>query len=115
MLSRPALRAPTKPPEAIVEWRQGRKCRSSAEVPFTSALKWSALAFDGAANGMQQGVRAGRTRDVAGTSDHRRRSPPAEVQVWSGAGLRVLVFAGAPDSMTLHGAQGEPACRRCRF
>ncbi|MCB9120461.1 MAG: HAD-IC family P-type ATPase [Caldilineaceae bacterium] len=97
-----------KTTEAVVEWRQGQKCKIVDEVPFASALKWSALAFDDAANGMRGVYVLGALEMLQGrlTIDDAARQ---QVQAWSDAGLRVLVFAGAPDSMTLHDAQGEPA------
>ena len=97
-----------KTTEAIVEWRQGSKGKVVDEVPFTSALKWSALAFDDTAAGMSGAYVLGALEMLRG---HLTVDPAVRQQVatWSDAGLRVLVLANNPDVKTLHDAQGEPA------
>jgi len=102
--------ATNKTTEAIVAWRAGEKRRVSDEVPFSSARKWSGLAFDdpairgvyvlGALEMLQQQFTA--TDDDTATA-------LAQLQSWSDAGLRVLVFAHNPAVTTLHNAAGEAA------
>jgi cation-transporting P-type ATPase E len=80
------------------------------EIPFASARKWSALAFDG---GAQHGVYA------LGAVEMLAPFLPADamavdgvlarqVAEWSDHGLRVLLFASNRDATTLHDANGEP-------
>ena len=80
------------------------------EIPFASARKWSALAFDG---GAQRGVYA------LGAVEMLAQFLPAEsvaaddflarqVAEWSDHGLRVLLLAANPDATTLHDADGAP-------
>ena len=102
--------ATNKTTAAIVEWRAGEKRRISDEVPFSSARKWSGLAFDdpavkgvyvlGALEMLQQQFTA---------TDDDTAAALAQLQSWSDAGLRVLVFAHNPGVTTLHDAAGEPA------
>lgn len=97
-----------KTTDAIVAWRQGSQCAVVAEVPFSSALKWSALAFDDAANGMTGAYVLGALEMVQArlTIDDATRQ---QVAAWSDQGLRVLIFAANPGVTTLHDAQGAPA------
>ena len=94
-----------KTSEALIAGLPGTARQTVDEVPFSSALKWSALAFD---SGELQGVY------VLGALEmlRERIDVPAEVQAqveqWSDQGLRVLVFAGNPDVITLHDAEGHP-------
>jgi cation-transporting P-type ATPase E len=80
------------------------------EIPFASARKWSALAFDA---GAQRGVYA------LGAVEMLAPFLPADavaaegvlarqVAEWSDRGLRVLLFASNPDATTLHDSNGEP-------
>ena len=98
--------ATNKTTEAIVEWRVGDNRRVSDEVAFSSARKWSGLAFDDPAI---KGVYVLGALEML--QDRFTVDAPAlaQLQVWSDAGLRVLVFAHNPDVTTLHGADGEPA------
>jgi cation-transporting P-type ATPase E len=80
------------------------------EIPFASARKWSALAFD---RGAQRGVYALGAVEIlapflpadAVAADGVLARQVAE---WSDHGLRVLLFASNPDATTLHDANGEP-------
>jgi cation-transporting ATPase E len=80
------------------------------EIPFASARKWSALAFE---SEPQRGVYA------LGAVEMLAPFLPADamaadgvlarqVAEWSDRGLRVLLFASNPDITTLHDANGEP-------
>jgi cation-transporting ATPase E len=91
--------------EAIAEALEGRARPVVDEVVFSSARKWSALAFDdgtprgayvlGALEMLQPYLREG--FDLSG-----------QVQKWSDAGLRVLLFAHHADVASLHDAQEQP-------
>jgi len=96
--------------EAIRVGVQGKKGNPVDEVPFTSSRKWSALAFD---SDEQRGVY------VLGALEMLKPYLPADamaadaslsaqVQAWSDAGLRILVFAHNPDVTTLHDEKGQP-------
>ncbi len=100
-----------KTTEAVLAWRQGAKHKVADEVPFSSARKWSALACaaDGSTTAPRmQGVY------VLGALEMLQQyftADPAtlhQLATWSGAGLRVLVFACNPAVMTLHGPDGQP-------
>jgi cation-transporting ATPase E len=80
------------------------------EIPFASARKWSALAFEA---GQQRGVYAlGAVEMLAPFL------PPGalaadgvlarQVAEWSERGLRVLLFVANPDTTSLRDANGEP-------
>ncbi len=81
------------------------------EIPFASARKWSALAFDSAD---LRGVYVlGAVEMVAPYLPKETTLPESpvmqQVQTWSDQGLRVLVFAGNTTTTTMHDAQGEIA------
>jgi len=98
--------ANNKTGDALVAGLQGTKRPFADEVAFSSALKWSALAFDqpdmtgiyvlGALEMLQNHV----TMD---DSAHK------QLETWSDAGLRVLIFAYNPDVVSLHNDKGEPS------
>lgn len=97
--------AVNKTTEAIIAWRTGEKRRVVDEAPFSSARKWSGLAFDDPAI---RGVYVLGALEML--QDHFASDAAALAQLhqWSDAGLRVLVFAHNPDVTTLHAANGEP-------
>ncbi len=94
-----------KTTQALIDALPGTRRRVLDEVPFASARKWSALAFDdpvlkgtyvlGAAEMLREQL--AQTTEVQG-----------QIDTWSNAGLRVLVFGCNPEAMTLHNAAGEP-------
>ncbi len=96
--------------EAIVAAVSGAARPTVDEVPFTSARKWSALAFD---HPDQRGVYVLGAIEMlkpylpsdAGNTDSRLILQARE---WSAQGLRVLVFAYNPAIITLHDDQGQP-------
>lgn len=98
--------AVNKTTEAIIAWRTGAQRRVVDEAPFSSARKWSGLAFDDPAI---RGVYVLGALEML--QDHFASDDAALAQLhqWSDAGLRVLVFAHNPDVTTLHAANGEPA------
>ncbi|MCB0175376.1 MAG: HAD-IC family P-type ATPase [Anaerolineae bacterium] len=99
-----------KTSEAIMASIPGQQRTSSDEIPFASARKWSAVAFDqperrgvyvlGAVEMLQKFLPPA---DAAGTSTLSR-----QVQTWSDQGLRVLLFAYNPEVTTLHNGRDEP-------
>ena len=96
--------------DAILAGVPGEKRPSADEVPFASARKWSALAFDGP---QRRGVYTMGAvemlapylppEDVAPDSPLSRK-----VRDLSSRGLRVLLFAHNPDETALHDAEGDP-------
>ena len=102
--------------EAILAGTDGTTLPIADEVPFASSRKWSALAFD---DSQRRGVY------VLGAVEMLKDYLPLELtvpnssmnrqmQTWADEGLRVLLFAHAPNVTTLHDASGEvelPALR----
>ena len=97
--------AHNKTSQAILEALPGSPRQVVDEVPFSSARKWSALAFDDAE---RRGVLVlgamAMLRDYLQVEDEVWR----QLDAWAEQGLRVLVFAGNDQVMSLHDAQGEP-------
>jgi cation-transporting ATPase E len=94
---------------AILAGTTGEARPLADEVPFASARKWSALAFDQPARRgvyvlgaieMLQAHLADDTVTPATKLAH-------QMQIWAEQGLRVLLFAHAPGVTTLHNATGE--------
>lgn len=100
-----AVSATNKTTEAIIEWRAGDKRHVSDEAPFSSARKWSRLAFD---DPMLQGAFVLGALEMLQTCFIADAAALERLKRWSDEGLRVLVFAHNPDTMTLHDADGEP-------
>jgi cation-transporting ATPase E len=96
--------------EAIIAGVPGEQRPTVGEVPFASARKWSALAFDQPG---RHGVYA-----LGAIEMLKPYLPPAatapdsplwqQTQAWSAQGLRVLLLAHNPETTTLHDAQGQP-------
>lgn len=95
--------------EAIARALSGTAHRPVDEVPFSSARKWSALAFND---------RERRGTYVLGALEMLEPHFPDEVDLseqanaWSDRGLRVLAFATNPDDTSLHGPDGHPRLPR---
>jgi cation-transporting ATPase E len=104
--------ARNKTSEAIAEAFPSRSQPVAAEVPFSSARKWSALALapgDGAADsGIERGVLALGAPEMlqpylSRPADERRWSElEHRADSWAGQGLRVLLAAYHPDARLLH-------------
>jgi cation-transporting ATPase E len=94
-----------KTSEAIIEGLPGNKHTVSDEVPFSSARKWSAIAFDDPA---LKGAYVLGAMEML--QDHFDMDETARQQLlaWSDQGLRVLVFVRNPEVITLHDANDEP-------
>jgi cation-transporting P-type ATPase E len=80
------------------------------EIPFASARKWSALAFE---SGPQRGVYAlGAVEMLAPFLPPDTMAADGviarQVTEWSDRGLRVLLFAANPEATALHGTDREP-------
>ncbi|GAB4451156.1 MAG: HAD-IC family P-type ATPase [Anaerolineae bacterium] len=91
--------------EAIIAALGGQARPAVDEVTFSSARKWSALAFD---DGDLRGVYALGALEMLEPYLQPGVDLSAQVDEWSDAGLRVLLFAHRPDAATLHDAQGAP-------
>ena len=98
--------AHNKTSQAILDALSGSRRRVADEVPFSSARKWSALAFD---DPERKGVYV--LGAMAMLRDHLEVGEDvwARLEAWANQGLRVLVFAGNPEVVTLHDESGQPA------
>ncbi len=95
--------------EAILAGTTGTALPVVDEVAFASARKWSALAFDHPERrgiyvlGAVEMLKAYLPADAAASTGALTR----QMQIWADKGLRVLLFAHAPDMTTLHNSAGE--------
>jgi cation-transporting ATPase E len=104
--------ANNKTGEALVASLKGAKRSCADEVPFSSARKWSALAFD------EPGLRGVYVLGALEMlQDHLSIDEAAQQQLtaWSDEGLRVLVCACNPDIIMLHDDKGEPSLPELRL
>lgn len=88
----------------------GHQLPVADEVPFASARKWSAVAFDQA---QRHGVYVlGAVEMLTPYLPPAATAPDSplatQMQAWSAQGLRVVLFAANPDVTTLHDADGQP-------
>ncbi len=90
--------------EAVVEGVPGQARKPIDEVPFSSALKWSAVAFD---DPQMYGVYVMGALEML-QSSLKGADLSARVQEWSDQGLRVLIFAYNPQTTKLHDSLGNP-------
>ena len=97
-----------KTSSALHEALAGSRYPTVDEVPFSSARKWSALAFDGTV-GQRKGVYALGAVEMLQSHLAVDNAARQQIEEWSQSGLRVLVFAGNADATTLHDDKGEPA------
>ena len=105
--------AVNKTSEALQKGLPGTARRVTDEVPFSSARKWSAIAFDDPGSAQAAPLKGSY---VLGALEMLRPNLAAvdeaalqQLESWSSGGLRVLVFAHNPEITTLHAADGEPA------
>ncbi|MEO8289307.1 MAG: HAD-IC family P-type ATPase [Chloroflexota bacterium] len=97
--------APNKTSGAIGTAFKGVPRKVVEEIPFSSARKWSAMAFDdpglkgvyvlGAPEMVQPGLKDG--ADIGAD----------QMEQWASEGLRVLLFAYLPDVVPMHDEKGE--------
>lgn len=99
-----SVRTSNKTNEALRVALPGAVRQKADEVPFSSARKWSALAFqDGLPGAYVLGAPEMLRDHLAPQADAASR-----LREWADGGLRVLAFARNSDSSTLHDAVGEP-------
>jgi cation-transporting ATPase E len=91
--------------DAIAAAFGGRRRSVRAEVPFSSARKWSGLAVDDAA---MRGVYVLGAPEVLSSHLAPGTVLGPEVEEWMREGLRVLGFACRPGSLSLFEDGGEP-------
>jgi cation-transporting ATPase E len=101
---------PNKTGEALVAGTPGDRRPVVDEIPFASARKWSALAFD---RPERRGVYVlGAVEMLAPYLPPDAIAPESplsrQTRIWSDQGLRVLLFAHNPQATGLHDAQGRP-------
>ncbi|MBI5880301.1 MAG: HAD-IC family P-type ATPase [Chloroflexi bacterium] len=90
--------------EALAAAGSGQARRVRTDVPFSSARKWSALAFDDGSGAYVLGApEMIRDQLAAGPADWTAIAEDGTAQ-----GLRVLLFARAPAGEPLQDASGEP-------
>lgn len=97
--------ATNKTGEAIITGLGNTRQPFMDEVPFSSARKWSALAFD------QPNIKGtyvlGALEMLSQYMDIPAQAQQ-QIEQWSDQGLRVLVFGHNAESIHLHNAVGEP-------
>lgn len=97
--------ANNKTGEALAVSLKGTKRTLADEVPFSSARKWSALAFD---DSELRGIYVLGALEMLQSHFSMNESVFEQLTAWSDDGLRVLVCAYNPDVITLHDDKGEP-------
>jgi cation-transporting P-type ATPase E len=95
-----------KTSEAIINALGKNELPISDEVPFSSRLKWSAVAFE---HSDLHGVYViGALESLEPYIDTLPDSAHSKIEALSAEGKRVVVFAYAPQSVSLHDAKGKP-------
>lgn len=94
-----------KTSEALIAGLPGTERSIIDEVPFTSALKWSALASE---DSVLSGVYVLGALEMLRDSLQITPDVKEQVESWSDQGLRVLVFATNRTAFSLHDAEGNP-------
>jgi cation-transporting ATPase E len=104
-----------KTSQAILDALPGNQRPRADEVPFSSARKWSALAFDDAGDGERPPLRGvyvlgamAMLRDYLDVDE----AVWKQLDAWANQGLRVLIFAGNADVTSLHDAEEQPVLPR---
>jgi cation-transporting ATPase E len=91
--------------EAIIVALGGQKRHKVDEIPFSSARKWSALAFD---DEILNGTYALGAFEALQPYLHPGYELSEKIEAWSKAGLRVLLFTHHADVISLHDSEGDP-------
>jgi cation-transporting ATPase E len=91
--------------EAIIEALGGQKQRKVDEIPFSSARKWSALAF---ADEKMNGTYVMGAFEALQPYLQQGYKLSEKIEAWSETGLRVLIFTHHPDVISLHDSEGDP-------
>lgn len=91
--------------EALLEAFGGRSRKVIEEVPFSSERKWSALVFD---DESAQGTYVLGAQEVLQPHLVPGFDLSGQVDEWTAAGLRVLLFAHQPDAFGLHDPDQRP-------
>lgn len=94
-----------KTSDAIIDALPGEKHPITDEVAFSSSRKWSALAFD--TNDMRGAYVMG-AAEMLRPALANPETITAQIKQFSDKGLRVLLFAHAPHSRTLHDNNESP-------
>ncbi len=94
--------ATNKTSQAIIDKLPGQQRPLSDEIPFSSARKWSAVAYAGG------GVYVLGALEMLQDQLTVPKDVRQKVVEWSEQGLRVLVFAGNETADNLHDAAGDP-------
>lgn len=100
-----SVTSPNKTSDALHHALSGEKRSFNDEVPFTSALKWSALSFD---DPKRTGVVAMGAPEMLAPLLAQKPEQPEEVAAWADRGLRVLLVAASPKSATLVEGEKRP-------
>lgn len=91
--------------EALRAALPGEKRPVADEVPFSSARKWSALAFD---DDDQRGVYVLGAPEMLRPFMRENADLGDKIHEWADGGLRVLLFACRPEVTPLHDSLGQP-------
>ncbi len=91
--------------DAIAAACAGQARSVKEAVPFSSARKWSALSFDDPA---LRGTYVLGAPEILRPALRPGASLGKQAAAWEAAGLRVLLFAYAPDILPLHDANDQP-------
>ena len=97
-----------KTSDALAAALPGTKRAVADEVPFSSARKWSAVAFANGAASDPKGAHVLGALEMLQPALEVGENLRAQARDWSNAGLRVLVFGSNPGVTALHDAAGEP-------
>jgi cation-transporting ATPase E len=93
---------------ALRQGLAGRQRKPVDEVPFVSARKWSALAFDESDMHGVYVLGAFEMLQPYLANDAVTPSHLAQMQAWAEQGLRVLLFACNQETTTVHNPAGAP-------
>ena len=95
-----------KTSEAIIDGLGGQQRPTVDEVAFSSARKWSALAFN---DPDRRGIYVLGATEMLQPYLSPNDELAQQIKIWSNEGLRVLLFAHNSEVVRLHDSQGEPS------